>query len=80
MHTISIKLPEAMKRQLGVEARQRGVSRSELIRKSLQREFGVKKGAHAPSCYELMIDGCGIVTDAPSDLSSNRKHMKGYGK
>jgi len=80
MNTISIKLPEAMKRQLEIEASQRGISRSQLIRKSLERSLGMSKKVAAPSCCDLMIGACGVITDAPLDLSSNKKHMKGYGK
>ena len=33
-----------------------------------------------PSAHDLMKDGCGIVRSGKRDLSTNKKHMQGYGR
>jgi hypothetical protein len=39
-------------------------------------------GAKSPtiSAHELMKDGCGIVRSGKRDLSTNKRHLRGYGK
>ena len=32
------------------------------------------------SAHDLMKDGCGIVRSGKRDLSTNKKHMQGYGR
>ncbi len=32
------------------------------------------------SAHELMKDGCGLVCPVKGDLSTNKKHLRGYGK
>ena len=32
------------------------------------------------SAHDLMKDGCGMVRSGKRDLSTNRKHMQGYGR
>ena len=32
------------------------------------------------SAHDLMKDGCGIVRSGKGDLSTNKKHLRGYGK
>ncbi len=32
------------------------------------------------SAHELMKDGCGMVRSGKGDLSTNKKHLRGYGK
>ena len=33
-----------------------------------------------PNMHDLMKDGCGIVDTGIPDLSTNKKHMRGYGR
>ena len=33
-----------------------------------------------PSMHDLMKDGCGMVDSGIPDLSTNKKHMRGYGR
>jgi hypothetical protein len=32
------------------------------------------------SAHDLMKDGCGIVRSGKGDLSTNKEHLRGYGK
>ena len=49
---------------------------SELVREAILR---TKEQAGSPSCRDAFSDVCGIV-DGPKDLSTNPKHMRGFGE
>jgi hypothetical protein len=46
------------------------------VREALQRAQADGVGA---SCHDLMSPLCGVV-DGPRDLSTNRKHLAGFGE
>lgn len=33
-----------------------------------------------PTAYDLLQDGCGIVSSGVGDLASNPKHLEGFGR
>jgi Arc/MetJ-type ribon-helix-helix transcriptional regulator len=75
MTTISLKLPESLLREIEREAATRGVSKSAVIRDSLDRTL--RKGRKAKqelSCLDLMGDLVGHF-DGPPDLSTNKKYL-----
>ena len=80
MTTITVKLPEGLGLELDAAAKRRRTSRSEVIRSLLEQ--GLRKPKHQPgaSCYELARDLCGSVKGAPHDLSTNKRHLEGFGK
>jgi hypothetical protein len=80
VQTISLKLPEALLAQLAVEARARGVSRSALVRESLEKELFSKPEGRELSCLDLAGDIIGSIKGLPSDLGTNPKYMDGFGK
>jgi len=78
MKTLSVKIPERLAARLESAARRRRVSKSELIRKLLQK--GLESGDQSsPSAYDLMRDGIGIVSSGHSDLATGERHMDGFG-
>ena len=79
MKILSIKLPEPLHVKLNTAARKRGESRSALVREAI--EAFIEDDDHPPrgSCLELAKDLAGVVK-GPVDLSSNKKHMRGYGQ
>lgn len=78
MKTLSVKIPERLAARLEHAARQRRVSRSELIRKLLQK--GLESSDHdAPSAYDLMRGGIGIISSEHPDLATGERHMEGFG-
>jgi hypothetical protein len=79
MTTISVKIPESLKLRMESESNRRGLSKSRLIREALERAFATKKAAAGVTVFDLTKDLCGAVTGGPSDLSSNPKHLDGYG-
>jgi hypothetical protein len=59
MQTISLKLPEALLRQLETEARVRRVTKSHLVRTSLEKALAEGKEGKRASCYDLARDLAG---------------------
>jgi predicted transcriptional regulator len=76
MKTITVKLPDPLAAWLSRRARALGRPQSELVREALAR---AREGASGASCHDAFADICGIV-DGPKDLSTNPKHMAGFGK
>jgi len=76
MTTVSLKLPEALLREIEQEAATRGVPKSAVIRDSLERTL--RKGRKVKkkvSCLDLVRDLAGHF-DGPPDLSTNRRYLK----
>ncbi|MHB8520775.1 MAG: ribbon-helix-helix domain-containing protein [Limisphaerales bacterium] len=79
MTTVSLKLPEALLREIEQEAATRGVPKSAVIRDSL--EHTLRKGRKARkkvSCLDLMGDWVGHF-HGPPDLSTNKEYLKQAG-
>lgn len=79
MKTLSLKLPETLLEKLASAARERGESRSALVRNAI--ETFITKNNHAPkgSCLDIAKDLAGCV-NGPADLSFSKKRMRGYGQ
>ena len=75
MRTVSFKLPEQLDDALTDLARRRKSSRSALVREAL--EAVASRGRHSVTA---VVDELIGALDGPADLSSNPKHMAGYGK
>jgi Arc/MetJ-type ribon-helix-helix transcriptional regulator len=80
MQTISLKLPEALLRQLEKEARLRRVTKSHLVRASLEKAFAEEAEGGAGTCYDLAHDLAGKLKGLPRDLATNPAHMRGFGQ
>jgi hypothetical protein len=74
MTTISLKLPEPLLKDLEQEAERRGLTKSALIRRSLEGMLRHKSSKTKPSCLELMGNLVGSFK-GPRDLSVNRNHL-----
>ena len=80
MQTISLKLPDALLRQLESEARLRRVTKSHLVRVSLEKALAGGKEGAGVSCYDLARDLAGKVKGLPKDLATNPAYLKGFGR
>jgi ribbon-helix-helix CopG family protein len=74
--TITVKLPKALASWLSRRARELGRPQSELVREALERS---RRGVGGDSCHDLFADVCGTI-EGPADLSTNRKHLGGFGE
>lgn len=81
MKTITCKLRDELAVRLEKRARRLGVSKSELVRESIERELG-RNGVveDEPSMYDLVKDDLGCVDSGVTDLATNPKHMEGFGR
>ena len=80
MRTISVKLPDALLRQLESEARRRRVTKSQLVRASLEQALAEGKEGARVSCYDLARDLAGKVKGLPRDLATNPAYLKEFGQ
>lgn len=79
MKTLSLKLPETLENQLNIVARKNDLSRSEIIRRALVEYFSRDKESRPGSFLDLARDLAGSI-EGPSDLSTNKDYLKGYGQ
>jgi len=80
MRTISLKVPEELLEGLAREARARRVTKSSLVRESLEKALRDRPGGGEGSCYDLARDLAGSVKGLPKDLAVNPKYMEGFGR
>ncbi len=79
MESINVRVDEWLKQQLDDEAREKGVRPSDIVREA--REEHMRQRKPRMNCREL-AEQLGILGSAkglPSDLSTNSKHMEGFG-
>ncbi len=75
MKTITVKLPDPLFAEIESAARSRKVTKSEIVRERLQHSKGSKASLWS-RIEDLVIDDDSL----PRDLSSNKEHMRNYGK
>jgi hypothetical protein len=78
MVTVTVKLPPALAAQVTAKARQRHVSKSAIIRESLETTLANGK-ERRPTVGDLAGHLIGKLKGGPHDLSTNKKHMEGFG-
>lgn len=79
-HRITVRVPQALTARLRSRSRAKGTTESELVREALENYLGHSEEER--SAYELAEEAgiIGSVRRAPKDLSTNRRHLKGFGK
>lgn len=81
MKTLSIKVPEELAVRIEKRAKSLGISKSALIRQSIEEEIRHHATVEeAPSAYDLMRQDIGCIDSGEGDLSTNPKHFKEFGK
>lgn len=78
MKTITCKLSEKLDAQLEAVALEEGVSKSQIVRETLENRFGRIRGRKAPRAFDLVGDLSGSL-EGPADLLTNPKYMEGFG-
>ena len=80
MNTLSLKLPKAVHAKLTLVAKQRGASKSAVMREALQ-DYLARQGASSPGSFATLAkDFIGCIDGGPVDLSHTKKHMKEFGR
>jgi predicted transcriptional regulator len=77
MEAWTIKLPRQLSERVIRLARKRKVTRSALIREALEL-LTTEQGKE--SFVDRISAFVGVADDLPADLSSNPRHLKGYGR
>ena len=75
MTTVSLKLPGPLLRDVEVEARRRGLSKSALIRDSLESTLRRKRAKKRVTCLDLIGDLAGSQPGSP-DASTNPCYLE----
>jgi Arc/MetJ-type ribon-helix-helix transcriptional regulator len=81
MKTLTVRLPEALVGEIEAESRERGLSKSDVVRERLVRATPADR--QRPASYERIADLIGSVDGLPSDLGARKKHYlkaMGYGR
>ncbi len=76
MESMSIKLPRTLSAKVARLAKRRNVSRTEVVRDALEA-YTASEGSSAGSAVS---DLKGCLKGLARDLSTNQKHLKGYGE
>lgn len=79
MATVTVKLSDALAARLKAAVKRRGRSQSALLREALEAHLELEDEGLAGTCLELAGDLAGCL-DGPADLSTNRRHLRGYGR
>ena len=80
MVTLTVKISPDLASKVAAEARQKRVSKSELVRDSLMRRYAKSKKQARPTVGDLVGHLAGMAKgNLPRDLSTNKKHMEGFG-
>ena len=80
MKSLTVRLTDALVAQLAAESRQRGVSRSDVVRERLDPAV---RSSQPRSAFDSIADLVGSVDHLPADLSARKKeHLEstGYGR
>ena len=80
MKTLILRLPASLEAQLASASRQHKMSKSAIVREALQRHFSQREATNQHSFAALAADYCGCLDGGPSDLSSNKQRLRGFGK
>ena len=80
MKVLSLKVSESLDRKLAAVVKRRRIAKSVVVREAIEQYLDESREVRGGSFLELAGDLVGCVKGAPSDLSSNPKHMEGYGK
>ncbi|HMY70978.1 MAG TPA: hypothetical protein PLQ88_04030 [Blastocatellia bacterium] len=80
---MTVEIPSALNLKLIEVARSRGASTSQLLSKVLEEYLGLQEQPSAEESFAVLAAG---ILDAPgdesgpTDLSTNKNHLEGYGE
>jgi len=75
MKTLTVKIPDSLLAEIASDAKARKTTKSEIVRERLARA-----GSTGTSLWSRMEDLVIERDSLPADLSSNKAHLKNYGK
>ena len=78
MLTITVRLPPLLARRLSRAVVRQGSTRSAVVRAAIEAHLAAEACGTESSCFDLVRDLAGVLR-SPSDLSSSRRRLRGYG-
>ena len=77
---ITVRVPQSLTARLRSRSRAKGTTESELVREALESYLGHSAGER--SAFQLAEEAgiIGSVRGAARDLSTSRRHLRGFGK
>jgi len=79
MTTISVKVPIPLAARLTATAAHRRVKKSRLVREALETALNGRRRSGPRTFAAVAGDLVGCIT-GPADLSSNPRHLRGFGR
>ena len=80
MERITVRVDEQLKRELEEEAREKGVSPSDIVRDVLAAHINTRPRKESALDIAKRLGIVGIYKNTPPDLSTNPEHMDGFGR
>ncbi len=80
MKTISLKLSQDLEREIRTAAEHQGIRLSEWIRAAMEERLKKEPRKKRLTAADTFGKYLGIAGDGSHDLSTNPKHMEGFGK
>jgi hypothetical protein len=83
MSTLTIELSDDLAARLATASEQAHVPPAQFVRAALEKALPAPAQdfpTEGPSAYDLLKDGFGCVSTGIGDLSTNPRHMEGYGR
>lgn len=81
MKTLTVRLPDSLVAEIAAEARERKMSKSDVVRERLQA--GASRERRPTALLNSVAEVFGSVDGLPADLSARKKHhlrTTGYGR
>ena len=77
---LTIRLESSLRAQVRQRAKRLGIAESDLVRRAIERDTANDEPVE--SAYDVFhrLGLIGISDQGPSDLSTNKKHMEGFGR
>lgn len=83
MHTVTVEIPDALNLKLIEVAKRRGASARQLVGEALEEYLARQEQLPAADSFARLaadiLDAPGDES-SPADLSTNKKHLEGYGQ
>jgi hypothetical protein len=81
MSMLTIELSDELAARLAVASERQQVPPAQIVQDALAKVLPAPAPtSDEPSLYELMKDGFGCVSSGLGDLSTNPRHLEGYGR
>lgn len=81
MNTMTIKISPQLEQEVAAASKREHLSKSEWVRRALAAYVGQRNAATQPaSALERAGELVGCFTGSPPDLSSNPRHLDGFGQ